>query len=153
MGMKLIETTINNSSAWLEHNVLAGGWPEYVEELIRIITSGGDNQKANVVVKDDRHRYDITYNDGCVGVIKIFEVPDDAKYAILHWHGFDGVDISVNWTNTSYKETFKEMTAEYTNFVDSFDVPCGKYCNDHAVVIDTGTEWYGWKIVCLEKGE
>lgn len=152
--MRLLEASVGIINATLAYYIYDAGWPEYVEALINSMSIGVKFKDIDSVdVKDNRTRYDFKYED-CLGVIKLFEVPDDAVFALLRWHGFDGVEIDAVFDYKTYASAVDAMWAELDEFVKTLQSESEPYERRDLVdgfVLDTGSEWYGWQIVWLEE--
>lgn len=147
--MRLLEASVDSMNATLAYYIYDAGWPEYVEALINSMSIGVKFEDVDSVdVKDNRTRYDFKYDD-YLGVIKLFEVPDDADFALLRWHGFDGVEIDAIFDYKTYVSAVDAMWAELDDFLQSESGPYERHNLVDGFVLDTGSEWYGWQIVWL----
>lgn len=77
---------------------------------------GGERYASNI--EWNGTRCDITDGDYFM-VGEIFAVPDNAKYVVLKWHAYDGVDFEVISATDNEEEAFAAWYGEVSTLVSS----------------------------------
>lgn len=95
---------------------------------------------------DDKDRCDYKYGEDKFVVYQIFEIPEEATYAILYWHAYNGVDFELK-SVCHYGENVREEFDNQINKLNEVYKFDDANTEQSLFVGDDGTEWHVLKII------
>lgn len=117
---------------------------------IRDNALGTVESDCSIEFENDMDRICVTYendNGQDFDVFENHEVSDDWKCLLIGWHCFDGIESTVREFDSiiEAREKMKQEVAELDGEIESK--------SDNKVVVDTGNEGVGWRILTREEVE
>lgn len=106
---------------------------------------------CSIEFENDMDRICVTYensdNSQEFDVFENHEVSNDWKCLLIGWHCFDGIESTVREFNSAI-EAKEKMKLEVAELGGEIELK-----SDNKVVVDTGNEWVGWRILTREEVE
>lgn len=118
---------------------------------IRDNAFGTVESDCSIEFENDMDRICVTYenSDGSqeFDVFENHEVSDDWNYLLISWHCFDGIESTVREFDSAI-EAKEKMELEVAELGGEIELK-----GENKVVVDTGNEWVGWRILTREEVE